>query len=259
MIPNDLVLNAIDLCLQADFCESEALFHDALAYYEAEGEMERAMTIHLYLAYLNLQSGSLTLGHHHLDKSLEWLEAHQMTIIRHWWHLEIIGKVMKEAIRVGLFSYRAEILLQKSILYYAQMDKQGASGKKHVEKEIDSSVLEHFTLGLTGRGLTQPKEVLQELLDGGHLNRQKMVALIAKLRQREDGYHVSATMLATFGLYVQTKSKEEIAHALFCSKHTVSTYLTEIYRAFDLPYEAYPNPYARRRKLVEIAKQEGYI
>ena len=157
---------------------------------------------------------------------------------------------------------RAKTILEGSSQYHATVENGTPLGLATDKQPRAASAKLRFLVDIplnSTRGHDQPRIILYELISTGYLNLHEIDRLIEKLSQRAGGRSVNHTLLAAFGLYLQSKSKLEIAQSLHCSVNTVKSYITNIHSAFELKQTDYANPHERRRKLVNIAQEEGFI
>lgn len=256
------MLYAILNCLEADLEKAEEQFYDVCTAFEAAGNQEGIIAVHLYLAYLYRLSSAPPLSHHHLSVALNRGKSFQIDLLKRWWHPAIMLAVFAEAARVESHAEYARLLFAESSSYHKNAAEEAIGSVRSDEAGHRHKGFEFANVALalsTSRGLDAPKRVLNELLHTGLLNREEFDRLAEKLTQRQEIGLAGTTLLATFGLYVQMKSKTEIAQALGCSVHTVSTCITTIYRAFNLRPGDFSNHTARRCKLVELAHDEHFI
>ena len=97
------------------------------------------------------------------------------------------------------------------------------------------------------------------LLCNGELQAERYPYLEQELMTANYRRLPNVTLLAVFGLYINGVSRNEIATQLECSIENVRNYITQIYRHFGIAARAFSTRRARWQRLVEIARERGFI
>jgi hypothetical protein len=103
------------------------------------------------------------------------------------------------------------------------------------------------------------REVLEELLQEGRLRAEGFPRLEETLTTAEQRRTPNPTLTAVFGLYVYGATRAEIANRLGIEPEMARNYITMIYHIFPLKPEDFADRKARRQRLAELAREEGFI
>ena len=125
----------------------------------------------------------------------------------------------------------------------------------HLQASLASESWPELTFWPAGPG----KRVVEQLLREGKLDRTHFPRLQAELRTSDHFRTPNPTLVATFGLYLNGATREEIAEALGCSMLTIRNYISLIYHHFGVATDQGLGGHARRQQLLAITCNKGFI
>ncbi|MCB0064151.1 MAG: hypothetical protein KDE19_18640, partial [Caldilineaceae bacterium] len=183
------------------------LLQESLNYYTTSGDPLACCTIQMYLAYAAMRTekpGDLLT---YLDGAFSWLDERNLDIVPHWWHPEIVAEVCSQAIVIDL---HPEIVRQIVV------NRVGDHAVPPLTKLLRADDLDvrrrahHLLNVVTGQSITvlshlpdsRAKEVLQDLLDQGHLLADGYPRLEYTLMTAKQRRHPNSTIIAVFALHI---------------------------------------------------------
>lgn len=258
------VVAAILEIFDGDWEYAENLLTDALVFYEQADDPLACCALHFYLAYNALQQHALSKFLAHANYAFEWLTEHHLTAFPCWWHPKIIAEVCTHTLMSDLYPTLIEQILVHHIGYAALPALTRLGNVEDIDLRRKVNQLHRAITGIDTNPLahlkdTPSKRVLCQLVESGMLRIETYARLEQELMTATLRPRPNATIIAVFGLYINGAPREEIAEQLACSIENVRNYITAIYQHFALPAYRYTARDARRQKLIEVARERGYI
>lgn len=258
------VILAVLQMLDGEWESAQKLLYTALTFYEQVNEPLAVCALHLYLAYNALHQQHPTQILFYLARAFGWLAARQFTTFPDWWHPKIVAEVCIHALISDLYPTLVEQILVKHV------GKTGINALKLLEKTADIELrrtayrLIQVINGITVDPLAHlrdspSKQALQAMIVNGQLRPEAYTTLEQELMTANNRFHPNPTIVAVFGLYVNGAPRADIAKQLGCSIENVRNYITSIYQYFALPVHRFPTRESRKTKLIEIARERGFI
>ena len=255
---------AIIHLLEGDLGGAEGLLQESLTFYRHNGDQLACCALHLYLAYIALQQQRAAAILYHLEHSLGWMNRHEIESFAQWWHPDLLAAICSQTLAADLYSDLSERILVN------YLGNHGLNALipflHHDDLEARRRVyrLLHIISGATANLLAHLPEVpgkaaLMRLLCNGELQAERYPYLEQELMTANYRRLPNVTLLAVFGLYINGVSRNEIATQLECSIENVRNYITQIYRHFGIAARAFSTRRARWQRLVEIARERGFI
>jgi DNA-binding CsgD family transcriptional regulator len=258
------VLVAILQMLDGEWESAEGLLNEALTFYERADEPLICCALHFYLAYNALHQYMPTLFLSHANQAFSWMTQHEIATVPHWWHPKIMAEICTHALMSDLHAPLIEQILVHHLGQAAMPALKLLENTEDIDLRRKANRLHQIIAGrntdsLSHLGNTPSKSVLYELLNSGNLRLETYPLLEQELTTASRRQRPNATILAVFGLYINGYTRDEIAKRLECSVENVRNYITVIYHHFDLPDHQYKGRELRRQKLIELARERGYI
>ncbi len=264
LIMNFQVILAVLQMMDGEWQKADKSLHEALRFYQKDGNAPACCALHLYLTYTALHQHAPTDILSHLQLGLGWLAKQQLTTYPHWWHPKIMAEVCAHALMGNLYPELVDYILVH------HLGKVSIPALKLLEKTEDIELrrrayrLRQAIAGPEANYLahlpdTASKRVLQELLVRGELRPDAYNALERELTTASYRHSPNPTIVAVFGLYIAGFARGHIAEKLDCSVENVRNYITIIYQQFDLPAHQHRGREIRRQKLIQVARARGFI
>ena len=254
------VVRAVVHMLQGEFPAAGQLLQTSLNFYAYSGDDLSVCAINCLRAWLNHQQGKTRRGLELLDTAMSWMALRGSDYFPHWWH----PAIMADLCLLGL-----EHLPQ-------HLDTLQSMAQRHLAPEMrirlravgdrpDSETLcrLHALQALLDDGddlLTDYNltSTLRNVLDGciarGTVCRERLPALFDMLVTAETRRSPNPMLVAVFLLYLERKSRTEIAELLLCSPSLVRNYVRDIYGIFGVEQVAGESRLARRSRLIEAVQ-----
>lgn len=250
--------------LDGEWAQANALFDETLAVYAERGDWLTVCALRLYRGYSALHQGDTSTVLRQLEPAFRWLAAQQLTTFPHWWHPKILAEVCSHALLCDLYPEIVEQIL------VTHLGKTSLPSLKLLEKTDDielrrqvfrlQQIIRGFSVSTLDQVRDSPnKQVIQELLSQGELCAETYHELESELMTAHNRQYPNPTIIAVFGLYIKGWTRAEIAQTLACSLENVRNYITLIYQHFDLPAERFQSRESRKQKLIEVARERGFI
>jgi tetratricopeptide (TPR) repeat protein len=249
--------------IEARFHDAEQLFLRSLDFYHASGDGLSLCAIRFHLASIYLRMNRVEEANRQLTEALHWCRNHSIDYFPHWWHPTIVSEVCAHALANNLHPH----IIERMCIKHLRLDAVSAlrpllSHPSELVRRRVGSILdamgEEPVAGLNGMKDRRIREVLKGLLETGRLRVDGYEPLKHTLRTAAQRDSTNPVILATFGLYVHGRSQQEIATMLDRSAPTVRNAITAIYDSFDLSPQHFRTREDRRRRLRELAREEGF-
>lgn len=258
------VVRAVVHLLDGEWSQANGLLDEAIVAYEGQGDGLAVCTLRLYRGYSALHQADVLTMLHHLEPAFRWLAAQQITTFPHWWHPKIVAEVCSHALLCDLYPEIVEQIL------VTHVGKTSLPSLKLLEKTDDielrrqihrlQQIIRGYSISTLDQVCDSPnKNVIQELLGQGDLCAEAYHKLENALMTAHHRQYPNPTIIAVFGLYIKGRSRAEIAKTLSCSLENVRNYITLIYQHFDLPAQHFQSREAWKQKLIEVARERGFI
>ncbi len=243
---------------------AEPLLQESLSFYKTSGDPLACGMIRIYLAYSAMRTEEPSALLDHLDQAFALLDERQLDLLPHWWHPRLVAEVCSQALAIDLYP---ETVRQ---LFINRLGDHGVLPLTRLLRADDLDVRQraHNILNVvTGQNNTmlahlpdsRAKQILQELLEQGHLLPDGYPRLEYELMTARQRRHPNPTLIVVFVLHVLGYKRNTIADRLDCSVENVRNYITTIYHRFSLPASDFNSRLARRENLAQIARDEGFV
>jgi tetratricopeptide (TPR) repeat protein len=242
----------------------ERLLRESLAYYTASGDQLSVCALRFYLALGAIRRRDEATAVAQLQLALAWLARQRSDYFPHWWHSGLVGEVCAYALVADIYPEVIERIFANHLgeagvlaLRRLKLVEPGAARTRvqallQLLDSLRGDELAHLPDSAS-------KRVLRGLLQEGLLRRAEFARLQEELTTARLRRTPNATVLAVFGLYVNGYSRTQIAERVECSLENVRNYITLIYHQFGLPSSEFHNRRERWRRLVELARERGFI
>lgn len=255
---------AIIHLLEGDLGGAEGLLQESLTFYRQNGDQLACCALHLYLAYIALQQQRAAAILYHLEYSFGWMNRHEIESFSQWWHPDLLAVICSQTLAADLYSDLSERILVNYLGYHGLDALTRYLHHDDIEARRRVYRLFHIISGATTNLLAHlpevpGKAVLQRLLHEGVLRADRYPFLEQELMTANYRRLPNVTILAVFGLYINGVSRADIADQLECSVANVRNYITQIYQHFGVAAKAFSTRRARWQRLVDIARERGFI
>ncbi len=246
--------------------EAERIFSASLTYYSESDDRLSQLALRFLLTYVHLGLDQTERAEEYLEQALSWACANNIDYFPHWWHPALMARVCAHALTVNLYQDLVERIFVKRL--------KGAGSKEllgllqHVPPKVQALVMDilenmnedSFLDTLAFRKIEpRIRAIIKELLRDGPLNPRALPRLVEKLTPPGRRRKSSLVIVATFGLYIQGRSRRAIAARLGRAEPTIRNHITIIYECFGLHHQDIRSRQDRRQRLRELALKEGFI
>lgn len=255
---------AIIHLLEGDLAGAEPLLQESLTFYRHSGDQLACCALHTYLAYIALQRQTPPAIFYHLEQSFGWMTRHEIESFPQWWHPDLLAALCSQTLAADLYSDLSEQILVNylgnhgvnALTRFLQNDDIEARRRVYRLLRIISGT----TVNLLAHLPEVPgKMVLMKLLRDGRLRADHYALLEQELMTANYRRLPNVTILAVFALYINGVNRSDIAAQLECSVENVRNYITQIYHHFGVAAKDFATRKARWQRLVEIARERGFI
>lgn len=237
---------------------------NSLAIYQRNGDPLACATIRLYLAYAALRNEQIEEALSNLARALPRLAGQTLDPVPAWWNPQIVAELCAYAIAADLYPDRIrqiclELLGEEVIPVLTRLSRADTLETRQRAYQLLFLITEQENSLLAHLPDTPAKAVIYELLFQGALLANGYPQLESELRTAHQYQRSNPVIVAVFALYTLGYRRIEIAQRIDCSIQNVRNYITVIYRQFALPPHQFGSRAARRKRLVQIACERGYI
>jgi len=243
---------------------AQDLLQASLGFYQKSGDELAIKIIQWYLAFIDIKVGNAAQAHTLLKPIFAWMMEQNIAYFPLWWHPTLMGEVCIWAISAGI----GPVIVERICINH--IGAEAIEGLKGQQKSVNAVVRERVTnllITLQDELATdlsyirdrRVKQVLEELLAHGCLQRQRFTQLQTKLTTANHQQRPNPVLIAVFGLYLHHYPQPVIAAKLGRAQTSIRNYITTIYQIFELPQHEFPSPGERKRRLTSLAIQNGFI
>lgn len=250
--------------LEGQFDAAEQLLLQSKKFYETSGDPLSVCAIQCHLAYVAIQKQKIEESEGYTKAFLSWLAEQNLCYFPHWWDNRIVGTVLVYGLRQMICPATAEQIilgpLRASIdsvirpLFY-----QTATPIPVESSELGTLLDPVAQIDLPFADNTEARNVLAELLKQGILRHERFEELKNLLVTGKQRGRPNATLIAVFGLYLQSWSRRDMAQRLKIAEATVRNYVTLIYEVFHVTEDVGAHSQQRLSMLRSLAHEAGYI
>ncbi len=255
---------AIFYLLTERFYIAQDLLNASLEFYSKSGDELAVKLLQWYLALVAIKTAQSATALALLPSIFDWMATQNVTYFPLWWHPQLVGEVCTWALATGTCPVLAERILVQQIGHKAigELQRLQQSVNTVVQERVGNiltTLQNDLVIDLTHIRDRRVRQTIEELLQSGQLQRQGFTALQLKLTTATQQQRPNPVLLAVFGLYLHDYSQSVIAGKLGRAHTSIRNYITTIYQIFGLSQHEFPSPMLRKRQLVNLAIQSGFI
>ncbi|MBX3014043.1 MAG: hypothetical protein KF832_21160 [Caldilineaceae bacterium] len=247
---------------------AEDLLTVSLEFYSKSGDELVIKILQWYLALIAIKRNQTVLATTLLSPIFQWMLEQNVTYFPHWWHPPLVAEICIWALETGTNPVLAERILVQQLGGKATdklkkleqsnnvVIQERASnilaiiqGDLHGERDIDLSYISDWRV----------RDTIAALLQNGQLQQQRFHELQMKLTTSTLQRRPNPVLVAIFGLYINDYPQPIIASKLGRAQTSIRNYITTIYQIFGLSHHEFPSLALRKRNLIRIAVQSGFI
>lgn len=272
--PNQLASCHVHLAilhiLAGHYYVAQDLLHTAYRYFEESKERLNSRVIEWYLAFVAIKTKHNAQARELLSDNLSWFLAQNVHSFPRWWHPDIVAQCCLWALKENIHPVVAERVLialgentadNMNTLLQELQELQHSSDLITQQRAayILETINQHVSADLSNIRDQRVKSSLEMLLAEGTLLPTGFCRLQKELTTASQQQRSNPVLLAVFGMYIDDMPQSEISHRLGRAPATIRNYITTIYHQFNLMREDYPSLLLRKRQLLKLASERGYI
>lgn len=243
---------------------AQRLLCESLIFYQKSGDELTICVIHLYLALSAKQQAQSSATYAYLQQSLQWLAERHIDYFPHWWHPQILADLFTLALQLELYPDVAERILLQRLRQEAIQPLKKLLASELPSLRTKAATLLRIIVGTHLHDMPmgdEPvvKQVIDALLTTRQLRADGYLRLCQELTTAKRRTTPNLTIVAVFGLFVHGAHRDEIAQLLHCTIANVRNYITIIYDHFGVPYDRFVSASERHARLLEIARERGFV